>query len=145
MGRGQHVAVRRHRARRRLRELLGRIGIVAGLYPSSVAEARAARAVPWPALGDSLALGRYVAQTACAECHGGTLAGGRGPVAGPDLAITLGYDRAAFTRLMRTGRGIGDRDLGLMSSVARDRFALLTDAEVDALHEYLTARAHGRD
>jgi hypothetical protein len=45
---------------------------------------------------------------------------------------------------MRTGIARADRELGLMSEVARSRFAQLTDEEVDALHAYLKARTDAR-
>ena len=42
-----------------------------------------------------------------------------------------------FTRLMRTGIGIGNRDLGKMTAMGRDRFSSLTDEEVRAIRAYL--------
>ena len=92
----------------------------------------------------------------CAECHAPDLSGGdrphadfntslgEGVPATPDLAIAAAYDRAAFTRLLRTGLPPSGRDLGLMSAVARDDFRHLTDKEIAALHAYLRARAERR-
>jgi hypothetical protein len=42
---------------------------------------------------------------------------------------------------MRTGRPPDGRDLGLMTTVGKNDFSHLTDAEIDALYAYLTARA----
>jgi hypothetical protein len=42
---------------------------------------------------------------------------------------------------MRTGVATGERQVGLMSQVARGRFVHFTDAEVDAIYDYLAARA----
>jgi hypothetical protein len=42
---------------------------------------------------------------------------------------------------MRQGRGLGDRDLGLMSEVARGRFSLMSDEETRALRAYLRTLA----
>ena len=42
---------------------------------------------------------------------------------------------------MRSGRGAGGRDLGLMSEVSRNDFSHFTDQEIEALHAYLKARA----
>lgn len=78
----------------------------------------------------------------CGECHGVTLAGlqrARGPV--PDLIVAAGYSREEFRHLMRTGEAPGGRRLRLMPEVARGRFAYLTPREVDAIHDYLIARA----
>jgi hypothetical protein len=41
---------------------------------------------------------------------------------------------------MRTGRGLGDRKLGLMAEVAEVRFKLFTDEEVRAVRNYLLHR-----
>jgi hypothetical protein len=42
---------------------------------------------------------------------------------------------------MKTGVAIGERELGLMGLVARERFSQFTDEEVHDLFEYLSARA----
>jgi mono/diheme cytochrome c family protein len=87
--------------------------------------------------------GEYLAMTSCTECHGFGLRGddpfappGKGA---PDLALVASYDKADFTRLMRTGKGAGNRELRLMSRVARGRFVHWTDAEVDDLYTFLSA------
>ena len=87
--------------------------------------------------------GEYLAMTSCTECHGFGLRGddpfvpaGQGA---PDLAIVASYDKADFTRLMRTGKAAGNRELRLMSRVARGRFVHWTDAEVDDLYAFLSA------
>ena len=97
--------------------------------------------------------GRYIAATVCAECHSPDLRGGerphadyntkfgQGTPASPDLDIVGAYDLAAFTKLLRTGKPPDGRDLGMMSSVARNDFKEFTDDEIRALHAYLEARA----
>jgi mono/diheme cytochrome c family protein len=87
--------------------------------------------------------GEYLAMTSCTECHGFGLRGddpfvpaGEGA---PDLALVASYSRADFTRLMRSGKAAGNRELRLMSRVARGRFVHWTDAEVDDLYAFLTA------
>lgn len=45
----------------------------------------------------------------------------------PDLLIMAAYDEAAFRRLMREGIAIGNRELQIMSPVARGRFVHFTD------------------
>jgi len=122
--------------------MLGRAALVAGeLEPATVLVAKARIKRP-PEIAE-LARGRHAALTACSECHGPDLTGLPGPFGSPgtpDLAIAASYDIDAFRRLMRTGIARGDRELGLMSEVARSRFSQLTDDEVDALHAYLKAR-----
>ena len=107
--------------------------------PGLVAEARARPAVD---LGAPFARGRYLARTACTECHQSDLTGSREPgFKTPDLMIAATYDLPTFKRLMRTGVAADGKTRGLMSEVARNRFANFTDDEVAALHAYLTARA----
>jgi len=91
----------------------------------------------------SVRRGEYLAMTSCTECHGFGLRGddpfvpvGEGA---PDLAIVASYDKADFVHLMRTGKATGNRELRLMSPVARDRFVHWTDAEVDDLYAFLSA------
>lgn len=87
--------------------------------------------------------GEYLAMTSCNECHGFGLRGDT-PFAppgqaAPDLAVVASYDKADFVRLMRTGKAAGNRELRLMSGVARGRFVHWTDAEVDDLYAFLSA------
>lgn len=86
-------------------------------------------------------MGEYLAMTSCNECHGFGLRGdspfdppGKAP---PDLAGAMGYDKAGFVTLMRTGKASGGRELRLMSATARNRFAYWSDAEIDAIYAYL--------
>jgi len=116
---------------------MGRIGVVAKMFPPS--------AVRVPPLterfhvvdpNDMNARGRYLALTACSECHGGDLMGY--PNEGvPGLGVVAAYSDDAFTTLMREGVPLGDRELGLMAAVSRSRFAFLTEEEIAALHSYL--------
>jgi mono/diheme cytochrome c family protein len=92
------------------------------------------------ATNPTLARGEYVAMTTCNECHGLDLRGDVQDDAGtPDLAIIGAYPEAAFRALMKTGTGLGGReDLGLMTVVAKDRFAYFTEADLTALYAYLS-------
>jgi cytochrome c553 len=84
--------------------------------------------------------GQYLVDSACGSCHAlrqqrEAHDDGR-PV--PALAqIGPAYDLPAFQRLLRTGKGLSPRDLGLMASVAKDDLSHLTDAEIAAIHRYL--------
>jgi mono/diheme cytochrome c family protein len=97
--------------------------------------------VAWPPdAGPEHALGRYVVRATCAECHGMDLRGGQpNPKATPrpDLRMVAAYEPEAFRRLLRTGKAMGEREVGLMSEVARGRYRLLTDREVAAVYAYL--------
>jgi len=118
----------------------GRDEIAAGLFKSSRAEVAAADSFLPPDMGGDFALGRYLARATCAECHGLDLRGGPphpGAAARPDLRMVTAYDAAQFETLMRTGKAIGDRDVGLMSEVARGRYSHFTDRERQAVHLYL--------
>jgi cytochrome c553 len=119
---------------------LGRLGIVLGKLQPVVAQVNHAR--PHLAVADrsdALEYGKYLVNTTCTECHGQSLEGSEF-INAPNLAIVQAYSEEDFFRLMRTGRGLGDRQLGLMSEVAEVRFTLLTDEEVRAVRNYLLHR-----
>ena len=118
---------------------LGRLGLVLGEFKPAAAmidHTTSPSAVP-PA--EALAFGRYLALTICSECHGLDLNGQPGDDQGlpPDLRIAAAYAPDQFVQLMRTGIGLGERELGLMTEVARGRFVHFTDTEIGALHAYL--------
>jgi mono/diheme cytochrome c family protein len=122
---------------------LGRLGIVLGTFrpaPEAVAEYRTQVPI---ALGPEHEPARHLAAIGCSECHGPALMGGSaGPdEKAPDLSTVAGYDPGQFRALMRTGRPPDGRDLGLMTTVGKNDFSHLTDAEIDALYAYLIARA----
>ncbi len=93
-----------------------------------------------PDRADTLAYGEYLARISCTECHGDELQGGG---RAPHLAVTLGYSLDDFRRLMRTGVALEERELPMMSEVARRRFTRLTDEELRALLAFLRMRAGG--
>ncbi len=88
-------------------------------------------------------LARYMIRATCGECHDVTLAGDTWPGerSPPDLVIVSAYSREDFHRLMRTGVATGGRRVGLMTEVSRGRFSHFTDGEIDAIYDYLAARA----
>lgn len=93
-------------------------------------------------LGSKYERGRHIAMTACGECHTTSLQGAVPPQAGqpPDLSIVVAYDRPSFFHFMHTGKALGNRELPMMSAVARVRVGHLSDADLNALYDYLTAR-----
>lgn len=96
-------------------------------------------------LGSDHSLGRHILRATCAECHGMDLRGSEAPFvdapARPDLRIVASYSREDFARLMKTGVAAGDRDLELMSAVARRRYSQFTEIEVSAIYDYLSELA----
>lgn len=118
---------------------LARLAFVAGkLRPAAELVGRATLLTGiWPQDGDSTARGAYLARTSCTECHGLDL---RGSDPAPDLRIAAGYSFEAFRGFMRTGKALGNRELPLMSSVARQRFSHFTDPELRELYAFLIAR-----
>ncbi len=87
-----------------------------------------------------LARGEYLAMTTCNECHGFDLKGYHAEVeSAPDLTVMIKvYNEIDFRRLMQHGIGVGGREnLGLMSMVAKDRFAHFTEQELTDLYQYL--------
>jgi len=116
---------------------LGRVGVALGKLQT--AAQRISLNVPPPAAtGQEAELGRYLARTVCAECHGTNLHGDVNPeFTSPDLRVVAAYDPESFTRLLRAGVALGGRPLGKMGEQARNNLALLTDAEISALYSYL--------
>ena len=57
-------------------------------------------------LGPQVALGRYITEVTCAECHGAKLEGNPRAAMGkiPNLTVAGGYTRAEFERLMTSRR-----------------------------------------
>ena len=98
-----------------------------------------------PDLGAEHAFGRQIVRATCVECHGMDLRGSEAPLmdapARPDLRVIAAYSAGDFRTLMRTGKGVGDRDLELMGGVARRRYAKFSDRELDAVYAYLRAFA----
>jgi len=95
---------------------------------------------------DSISHGRYLAVTSCSECHGDDLRGTpNGFVPSPSLAIVAAYSLDEFRNLMRTGEPIGARELYVMVLMAEDRFAYLSDREIENLHTYLQTLAATAD
>jgi cytochrome c553 len=123
---------------------VARLAFVAGkLRPAAELVGRATLLTGiWPHDGDSTARGAYLARTSCTECHGLDL---RGSDPAPDLRIAAGYSFEAFSGLMRRGQGLGNRELPLMSSVARQRFSHFTDQELRELYAYLIVRGAEAD
>jgi cytochrome c553 len=116
--------------------LMGRLGLAMGEFnvEAAVIDHDADR-IP-PTMPDGSPSGRYLAYTACTECHGKDLEGG-GFSNSPPLVIVRGYSLDEFARLMETGAPQDGRDLYLMDDVALSRFSNFSEEEIRALHSYL--------
>jgi len=125
--------------------LLGRVGVLLGQFKTAVAsfdttQERVGQDPAWATTRH----GEYLARMICTECHGlrltGDPAAAGGGAATPALVGALGYSLQEFTTLLRTGtpREPG-RQLGLMAETARGSLTWLTNEEIAAIHEYLSA------
>lgn len=119
--------------------------IAAGEYRNSAQQVADHAGKRPPDLGPDHALGRLIVGATCAECHGTDLRGKPAPgpdaKARPDLRMVAAYSATDFAALMRTGKAAGNREVGLMSTVARRRYSSFTDAEVAAVQAYLSELA----
>jgi cytochrome c553 len=117
---------------------LARLGLALGKYhPQAELIDHDAPRLAVRDTSDRITFGKYLALTSCTECHGLDLRGNP-DTPSPNLGIAATYSEEDFARLMRTGRALRDRQLRLMSDVARGRFSHLTDGEIKALHTYLS-------
>lgn len=120
---------------------LGRFLILTGVFPFSADMPRDPAPPAAHPVAPLVVVGEYLVKTTCAHCH--ALDEERelkpGLKTPPVRAMTQSYDLAQFTLLLRTGKAIGDREVGLMSEVSRDGFSHLTDEEIAAIHAYLNA------
>jgi cytochrome c553 len=117
---------------------LGRLAVLTGKLKPEVSEAVHA---PAKRPADT---GRYIADTVCAGCHSLTedrKAHDDQRRVPPLLEVGPAYDLAAFRKLLRTGVGLSQRDLGLMGRVSKGDLSHLTEDEVAALHAFLEAEA----
>lgn len=88
-------------------------------------------------------LGKYLAYSVCAECHGVDLKGYKG--FSPSLLTSLAYQGQDFEILMTEGIGLGERDLGLMTVSSKERFSLFSDEEILALYTYFQSEQFVQD
>ena len=122
---------------------LGRVGVVLGKFktaPQLVAEYAVQEPIP---VGPHAAVGRQLVITRCSACHAADLSGKEvkpGEVS-PDLTIVGAYDLPAFKKLLRSGVAAGGQKLPLMGSIARSDLSHMPDPEIEAMYEYLQARA----
>lgn len=121
---------------------LGRVGVVLGKFktaPQLVADYAVQEPIP---IGSDDA-GRQLVITRCSACHAADLSGKEvkpGEVS-PDLTVVGAYDLPAFKKLLRSGDAAGGQKIPIMGSIARSDLSHMTDTEIEAIYEYLQARA----
>ena len=87
-----------------------------------------------------LSYGRYLTQIHCARCHSPSLDGDPGYWQTPDVSIGGAYSLHQFKDLLKKGIGLGDRELGYMTTVSKENLSYLTDYEIASIHAYLKRR-----
>lgn len=109
---------------------LSRIDLLTGQYKN---HHKLAKNMPFDAT--TMSAGEKLARSACGECHGADLSGSHTT---PALSIVKAYSFEEFKKLQRTGIAMGNREIGLMSLMARNRFSLLSDKELEELYQFLS-------
>ncbi len=120
---------------------MGRVAIAAGKVPFSAKLAPPHLAPLHRPVATPEAEGEHLVKAICSHCHEVTAEhdDGWGTIAPPLALMGQAYAPADFRKLLRTGKALGDRDLGLMSEIARDDLTHMTDTEIDAIHAYLNS------
>ena len=119
--------------------LLARALVVIGMIPIEPDIVDPTQLGPRERPTEADALGRYVARTTCAMCHGLDLHGEE-QVQSPNLfAILPAYSLADFRTLLATGIATGGRKLGLMTEMSQSALKYMSDDEVAAVYAYLSA------
>jgi len=119
--------------------LLARALLVGGIIPLEPDVVDHKELGPLARPTEAGALGRYIARTTCAFCHGLDLHGEE-QVESPNLfAIMPAYSLADFRTLLSTGIATGGRKLGLMTEMSQGALKYLSDDEVAAVYAYLSA------
>jgi len=123
---------------------VGRVLFLTGAFPMSASMPRdPAPPVDQPAT--PVGRGEYYVKVACSHCHELEVEHEVVPglTAPPLRAMGQGYDLAQFEHLLRDGKGAGERELRLMSAVARANFSHFDDTEIAAIHAYLNSLGDG--
>ncbi len=85
-----------------------------------------------------VSFGKYLVMTTCTACHGQDLKGEEG--FSPNLIIAAAYNKEEFLKLLRTGEALGDRNVGVMSHVAKNYLSYLNNKEINSIYAYLKTK-----
>ncbi len=121
--------------------LIGTLLIGAGVFPTAV-QPPIGGPVAGPPVGVNPAYGTYLVNvSACRQCHGADLAGGRpgaGPPPGPNLtAIVPGWTETQFVQTIRTGKDPNGYSLRPDMMPWKNFSAAYSDDELKAIYAYL--------
>ncbi|MGZ2380404.1 cytochrome c [Rhizobium leguminosarum] len=117
---------------------LGRIGLALDKIPF---EADLVPAVITPAATRPADIGEYAFKTGCGHCHNLDTAKQSEAFLAPALKpLAQSYSAVDFKTLLRTGKGVGGRDLGVMTEVSQWDFSHFTDVEIEQIQTYLARR-----
>ncbi|MDR9760278.1 cytochrome c [Rhizobium redzepovicii] len=115
---------------------LGRVGLALDKIPF---EADLVPADLTPAATRPADIGEYAFRTDCSHCHNLDTAKQSEAFLAPALKpLAQSYSAADFKTLLRTGKGVGGRDLGVMTQVSQWDFRYFTDIEIEQIQAYLT-------
>ncbi|MBI1260469.1 MAG: c-type cytochrome [Rhizobiales bacterium] len=117
----------------------GRIAMLLGAVPFSAEKVVPQIASLHRPMATPAEQGAYLVQAICSDCHNLDTEhdNGWGIVTPPVRMMVQAYPLPDFRRLMRTGVALGDRDVNLMSTIARSDLSHMRDDEIDAIHAYL--------
>ena len=119
---------------------LGRLIVATGQFKTAAAEIAATGPDRWTTdFNEPFSRGRYLVMSFCSECHGQDLKGVEAAHS-PPLTVAKGYSLEQFTKFMKDGVALGNRQLELMTPTARERFSHFTDEEASAIHAFLMQR-----
>ena len=117
--------------------LLARALVVTGMIPLEPDQVDRRELGPLARPADAAALGRYVARSTCAMCHGGDLHGEEQTQSPNLFGVVPTYSLADFKTLLSTGIATGGRKLGLMTEASKSALKYLRDDEIAAVYAYL--------
>lgn len=122
---------------------IGWFAIVTGSVPFSAERARDVAPPLERPRATPAKEGEYLVQTICSDCHKLDEENDNGWGMKTPALRQMGqaYTLTDFQTLLRTGKAMGGRELGTMSSVARGDLSHMTDSEIASLHAYLNTAA----
>ncbi|MFC5755213.1 c-type cytochrome [Rhizobium sp. GCM10022189] len=91
-----------------------------------------------PAAARPADIGEYMWKTDCSHCHNLDTEKQSPAFKAPALKpLAQSYPPEQFKALLRTGKGMGGRDLGVMTEVSQWDFSHFTDSEIEQIQAYL--------